>query len=508
MKLFAIADFLWGDKARVSYLLVATMFLLFAFLGEREIWTQEHRWAEIVSGMFYRNDFLHPYLGNTGYYDKPLLSYWLIVIFSKLNNALTAWTLRLPSAISGLLSIWFTYRLGVKIKSKQFGLLSGWLLLTTYYFVFWSRTSNTDMLNLAGSLFAVSWYFDKRDHATFFDYTIFFIILAVTSLCKGLIGAIVPLIAVCVDLTLRQSWKQQIRVTLFLSMIPALLVYLLPFLVSSYFSADTFQQNGLYLVYRENILRYFQPFDHQNPIYVYFYYLPIYLMPWAIFFFPALFSIKSRWKGMSIESKWIAWTLMALFLFFTMSGSRRNYYALPMVPFAVLFIADWILSETTMVAKKRIWLTSVVVLSFGLLFMVLDLIPAWYYSQYGVNRFTTLLRDEVSKIKPWDQWNVVLLDAESKMNFYLQLPPSAIKYHIKGTERNDLPTVAQIMAEWPLLKNKPRNAIFVSRKLYVPILQNMLRDYRMFEIQYPRTQLVKINEMDVPVAYIPVAFQF
>src|SRR5690349_21330040 len=105
MKLITISDLLWGDKARFRYLFLATLIMLFMFLGGRELWTQEHRWAEIVAGMFYRNDYIHPYLGDAFYYDKPLLSYWLVIIFAKLNHALTTWSLRLPSALSGLLAI-------------------------------------------------------------------------------------------------------------------------------------------------------------------------------------------------------------------------------------------------------------------------------------------------------------------------------------------------------------------------------------------------------------------
>ena len=89
------------------------------------------------------------------------------------------------------------------------------------------------------------------------------------------------------------------------------------------------------------------------------------------------------------------------------------------------------------------------------------------------------------------------------MNFYLQLPPSAMKYHIKGIERGDLPSAVQMMSEWPLLKNKPDNAIFVSRKLYKPILQEILHDYRLFEIHYPHSRFVKVNAADAPIAYIP-----
>lgn len=503
MRLSTIADSLWGKQARVSYLVIATILLLFTFLGGREIWTQEHRWADIVSGMFFRNDFLHPYLGNVDYYDKPLLSYWLIAVFAKINQALTTWTLRLPSALAGILTIWSMYRLGTNLKDRQLGLLSGWMLLTTFYFVFWARTSSADMLNLAGSLFAVSWYYDKRDNASTFDYAVFFSILALTSLCKGLVGAVVPLIAVFMDIVLQKSWKQHLRPSLFLAVIPAAVIYLIPFVASAYFGGDTFEQNGLYLVYRENIVRYFKPFDHQGPIFTYFIYLPIYLMPWTVFFIPALFSIKTRWKTMSASLKWNVWTLLALFLFFTFSGSRRSYYVLPMVPFALLFTADWILSGASALAKKRLWSAGMVVLAFILLFAILDLFPQWYYARFGVSRFAESLKMDVSQTKPWKDWNIVVLDAESKLNFYLQLPPTTLMYHIKGNERHRSYTESDLLTLWPVLKNKPQNTIFLSRKLYSSVLQNILPGYRVFEIKYPGMPFSRTRDVDIPVAYIP-----
>ena len=114
----ALADFLWGQQARLRYLLLASILLLFVFLGARDLWTQEHRWAEIVAAMFARQDFLHPYLDGNRYYDKPLLSYWLISFFTWITGGLTTWTLRLPSALSGILAIWSIYRIGVNLKEK------------------------------------------------------------------------------------------------------------------------------------------------------------------------------------------------------------------------------------------------------------------------------------------------------------------------------------------------------------------------------------------------------
>lgn len=336
------SDKLWGANAKVLYLLIAALFLLLGMLGGREIWTQEHRWADIVFNMFYYHDFLHPMLDGRDYYDKPLLSYWLIAGISFVTGHLSLWAMRIPSALAGLLAVWSIYRLGVQIKDKSLGLLSGWLLLTTFYFVFWARVSSADMLNLAGSLFAVAWYADHRNNTTLFGYTVFFLILAITALCKGLVGPAVAVLAIVPDLILQHSWKKHLNGRVFIAMLPAILVYILPFWASSHFGnqALAYQENGLMLVYRENVMRYFEPFDHKGPIYTYLLYLPIYLLPWALFFIPALFYLKSRWKNLNLNTKWIGWATLLLFLFFTLSGSRRSYYVLPMVPFAILLTAD------------------------------------------------------------------------------------------------------------------------------------------------------------------------
>ncbi len=503
MKLSAIAERLWGSDARLRYLFLASFVLLFTLLGGREIWTQEHRWADIVSGMFFRHDYLHPYLGMNRYYDKPLLSYWLIVLLAKLNGALTVAVLRLPSAIAAWLAIFSLYTLGAKLKNKKFGLMAGWMLLTTFYFVFWARTSSADMLNLAGSLAAVAWYFNHRDRARFFDYCIFFIILALTSLCKGLVGAMVPLIAVAIDIFLQRSYRHYLRLSVALSLLPAIFLYLLPFWASSHIGGLSYGQDGLALVYRENILRYFQPFDHQGPFYTYFIYLPVYLLPWALLFIPALLTLPSRFKTLSCSSRWMVYTLFALFLFFTLSGSRRSYYILPMVPFAILFIADWIMSDKARVMQRQCLVALMTVFAFVFIFIALDVAPAWYYAKYGVNQFAATLVDEASKIQPWQRWHVVMLDAESKLNFYLELPPETPYYGIQGKRAEQ--TATELLETWPILNNKPANTIFISRKQYASLLQGYFIGYRMIVMPKTASSLpfLKEHDLNVPIAFIP-----
>lgn len=483
-------------------LFFVAIIILFSFLGGRDIWTQEHRWAEIVSGMFYRHDFLHPYIGTTSYYDKPLLSYWLIAACAYLKGSLTTTMLRIPSALAGLLTLWSIYRLGCIIKNRSLGLLAGWLLISTFYFVFWARISSADMLNVAGSLTAILWYVTHREHSNLWSYSVFFIMIALTSLCKGLVGLVIPLLVVLVDMCLRRSLKQHLRPALLLALVPAVILYIMPFWASSYFSQHASDQNGLYLVYRENILRYFQPFDHRGPIYTYFIFLPLYLMPWSPFFIGAVYTLKRRWPSLPLESRWLAWSLAILFAFFTFSGSRRSYYVLPLVPFAILFTADWLL---TLSPRLQTLLTRFTFTACLLVFLAVDIAPAIYYGQFGLRHFAHQIKSEAQIREPWEKWEVVLLDAESKFKFYLQMKPDAPTYDLSQLSKPSLST-ATLWQHWPMLQQPHPHVIFISRSQHADQLLTLLPHYHVIYAKTAAHSRHAITDSpNIPIALIPDA---
>lgn len=493
---------LWGGKSHFLHLLVVSIVLLFTLLGGRELWTQEHRWADIVFGMLYHHDYLHPSLDGNDYYDKPLLSYWMIAAVAIFTGKLTVWVMRLPSAVAGILAIWSIYTLGTQLKDKRLGLVAGWLLLTTFYFLFWARTSSADMMNMAGSLFGVAWYFKKKDEPSLFNYSMFFLILALTALCKGLVGPVVTFLVILPDLIVKSNWKKHLHLSLVFGMVFAAAVYVFPFWLSAHFSTAGYSENGLYLVYRENILRFFQPFDHKGPIYTYFLFLPIYTLPWALFFIPAIFSLKSRWHQMSWNSKWIVWSVFILFTFFTLSGSRRSYYVLPLVPFAILLTADWIVSGAETLAKRYVWAGRVAVLFLVALFFNFDVMQPLFYYEGNLNSFAEQVQTTATKVKPWSKWQVVMLDPESKVRFYLALPPEVKNLGIKGLRSQQ--TRESLLEAWPILKNKPKNVIFITRQSYVPLLRDEFKDYDVVSVPITKgARLLTKNVNNAPVAFVP-----
>ena len=141
-----------------------------------------------------------------------------------------------------------------------------------------------------------------------------------------------------------------------------------------------------------------------------------------------------------------------------------------------------------------------ILVSYLVLFSLIDILPAWYYSQYGIQPFVTQLKAEANKIKPWGYWHFVSLDAESKLNFYLN-PSSMKQYDIRGVWRNNQ-TTASLAKTWPFLMNKPKATIFVTRKRYLALLVPFFAGYQQVTLAAPFSFLTDQNQ-DAPVALIP-----
>src|SRR5262245_51417950 len=67
-------------------------------LGERALWSEEYRWAEIPREMIASGDGFSPTINSRTYYDKPLGSYWLVLAVTPLTGGLNELAARLPSA--------------------------------------------------------------------------------------------------------------------------------------------------------------------------------------------------------------------------------------------------------------------------------------------------------------------------------------------------------------------------------------------------------------------------
>jgi 4-amino-4-deoxy-L-arabinose transferase-like glycosyltransferase len=321
-------------------------FTMFWALGVRELWTAENRWAEITRNMMLSRDFFHPSINGQPYFDKPLLGYWTIALASLFGGKVDEWAVRLPSALAGLVTLWSTIFLGRRLWSAEIGRVAGWLLLSCYGFIFWARTGQADAENMAFIMLAIAWYWSRRNRPVFVTYAVFYLICFVGAQMKGLGALAVPCLAVLPDLLRDRRWRHLLTLSHVAALLLCSTIYFAPFIFGTA-TQGNYGESGLALVFRENVQRYVDPFDHNEPFYIYFYDLPILFLPWVPLLVVALIAAFSRGQALlktDYPTRWAMEASLLVFLFFTASGSRRNYYILPLVPFCALLCARFLLA--------------------------------------------------------------------------------------------------------------------------------------------------------------------
>jgi 4-amino-4-deoxy-L-arabinose transferase-like glycosyltransferase len=361
--------------ALVVLLLAALLFLL--RLGDRSFWGSESRWGEITREMQLTGNYFWPTINGEVYYDKPLLSYWLIAATTYLTGELNELTVRLPSAVAGLLGVALLMVLTRQLYGERTAILAGFILATCFSYVFWSRVASADIENVAGVLAALTLYFRNQERPTGWWVVGLWLIMSVTSLTKGLLGFVLPLLVIGSYSLLADGWRnlaQKIRhgpwkvrlgwfvtqnhwffnyKTLF-AMGVAVCVYALPFAISAALMGSNI---GPSTVVRENFTRFFEPFDHRGPFYLYTYAIFELMAPWCLFLPAALIGIHVKPEGRS--DRFVLAYFWATFVFFTLSGSRRDYYLLPILPAAAIMVARLFSAPWKAWVSRISWLMNV-----------------------------------------------------------------------------------------------------------------------------------------------------
>ena len=355
-----------GDDARwrkFAWLVLGLAALLFfARLGVRALWSSEFRWAEIAREMQLTSNYFWPTINGRLYYDKPLGTYWLVVASTWLTGGMNEAAARLPCAIAGMLAVALLISIGRRLYDLKTGVVAGFILATSFSFVFFSRHASADVETIAGELVALSLFLrHERDQDGWWVIALW-LVMALTSQMKGLLGFVLPLAVIGSYCALADGWaelghalltgplRQRIRWIADrnrwffnwktpLAIVLGGAVYYVPFAISHLQSGSV---SGLSMVYRENVQRYFEAFDHRGPIYLYTYVIFALMAPWSVLLPAALVEAHRRRPEDSTRARSDRFTMAffwATFVFYTLSGSRRSYYILPIVPAAVIFIA-------------------------------------------------------------------------------------------------------------------------------------------------------------------------
>jgi 4-amino-4-deoxy-L-arabinose transferase-like glycosyltransferase len=331
-----------AQKRQYFYLCLLAGLLFFPALGARDFWAPvEPRYAEIVRIMFLNNEWIIPTVNGELYTDKPILYFWLALFSSKLVGAVNEWTVRFPAALGALGVVLTTYALGKNFFSARIGFIAAAVLATSGRVVWEGRWAHVDMVFTF--FFALSMHFAARvvlRHGTDNELFLSYALMALATLTKGLIGVVLPALILLTFVLVRRDWRILKEARLGWGILIFLVV------VAPWFVVVTVATDGKWFtdfIYLHHIQRYTAGAGHRQPFYYYFKTLAVDFLPWTIFAIPALFTYKLRSKLFENPTA-LFFTLwfVVVFVFFTLSDTKRDLYLLPLFPPLALLVGNYI----------------------------------------------------------------------------------------------------------------------------------------------------------------------
>ncbi len=315
----------------------------------------EPRYAQVAREMFLRGDLITPTLGGRPWFEKPALLYWMMIGSYKLFGV-SEWSARLPSAISGILTIAALFLVGRRVeKTTSDGHLQGlgfWSALATTTMlgiIVFSRAASFDIVLTMTITWSLAFFFlheldrDRRQKLLFG----FYVFIGLSLLAKGFIGLVIPVAVTGAYYLLRRQPPKRKTVLSFLWGLPLALI------VAAAWYAPVILRHGQpfidQFIWQHQFARYVSNnYRHPGPLYYYLAILVPLTLPWTAFLIGGLARAGSWvWRpATSAEGpahKLLAfafvWLLFPL-VFFTFSSSKLPGYILPSLPAAALLVGE------------------------------------------------------------------------------------------------------------------------------------------------------------------------
>ncbi|MCP4179504.1 MAG: glycosyltransferase family 39 protein [bacterium] len=331
---------------------------------------QEGRAAIIARNMINSGEWFHIIFPGALVSEKPIMSYWFCSL-SGLVFGVNEFSMRFPSALAAFITVFLVYWFASKLYGKHVGLLSGFILSSTLFFIDQSHTARIDIVLCAFytasiMLLYVGYFENMKCNKKIY---LFYVVVALSILVKGPVS--VGLVGLTILILVIRYRKIKIILDLkpFIGILIVLCIALPWFVYISYHSHGSFamdffiNQNlsrftGINMVYRGG---------RRMSLFYYFPNMMSYVLPWSIFFpFIIIFKCKKIFK-ISDRTKFLLIWFLVVFIFFSLAAIKRPDYLLPLyAPMAImiaLFLKGLLNSNFAFSRKIRFMYYVVAVLS-------------------------------------------------------------------------------------------------------------------------------------------------
>jgi 4-amino-4-deoxy-L-arabinose transferase-like glycosyltransferase len=329
--------------------------LLYGLNLDRSFWGENEAYYALGARSVLEGNWLLPQINPDLPADKPPLTFWWVATVAWAFGGIQEWTARLANLIAalGVLAAMFGMTGG---RIGRWGaLLSVAVLGTSYEFWENAREVNTDIPMLF--MLTLAWWglFDLLEgpyrRGRWF---LMWGMIGLAVLTKGPVAWILTGLIAGTYALARFGWRGGWAALLRLQPMRGIGLSLAPFAL---WLAAVYTAKGIEpletILYKHNVERFVDAFDHQEAWYYYILELPVNLLPWSLLLPLVVVHYARRWRmgsapgrraGSRIEPHQLfaLCAMGAVFVFFSASSSKRDYYLLPVMPWAALLIGEFL----------------------------------------------------------------------------------------------------------------------------------------------------------------------
>jgi len=293
---------------------------LFSLLGATLLYAAEARYAEAVREMFLSGNWLVPTFNGVTLSPRPLLMHWMMLGSCTLSGVCNEFSLRLPSVLAGLLTLFAVRRMGTKLFSLECGRTASYLLLGCFGFLFWSRSATAEMWNTCVIALGMMWFYELRENPGFWNLFTLALFFLLGTLFKRIYAAM-ALGVLLLPALLEPAFLRRLKIQ---KLLPALLLALALFGFLKYVLSGSVC--GMLRSLSDGVTWDGEKF-FRRPFF-YFRELPMPLMPWTLVLLLCPAGMLRNWKKQSKATHQLLCGMLLTLIVLAALPWTQEYYAL------------------------------------------------------------------------------------------------------------------------------------------------------------------------------------
>lgn len=329
----------WG----LPLILFVAIALFFTQLDAPLLEPQEARHAEIPREMLHTGSAITPVLQGQPYLDKPPLLYWMTMASYRIFGV-HDWAARVVPGLAGVMIVLGTFWWGRRMLGERVALASSLILCLSVRFIYLGRMVSFDvllslfvLLGLAFGHVAIS-----RSRLHWRWWILSGLACGMGMMAKGPVAIVLTAgpIAIFTLLDRRMARPNPFG---WLAWLLSAMVIAVPWHAWMVIHQPGFAQEYFW---RHHVVRFLEPFDHQEPVWFFIPSVLFGMLPWTLLL-PGMFRFLGRHSRNVVSRRPVALGFFLLcflwgFVFFSLSGSKRAIYVLPVLPMLALSIGGYL----------------------------------------------------------------------------------------------------------------------------------------------------------------------